>query len=100
MHRDIVHDFPPDAIPLGSNAVCAVQAMYLPGRYMTVQSHPEFTEEIISEILFNRHTVGIYTDELYEDGIKRAKLPHDGVAVGKAFLKFILEGREGDEEAA
>ncbi|KHN98460.1 Glutamine amidotransferase type 1 [Metarhizium album ARSEF 1941] len=92
MHRDVVQDLPPDAIPLGGNAFCPVQGMYLPGRYLTVQGHPEFTNEIISEILFNRHTVGIFTDEVYDDAMERAPLPHDGVAIGRAFLKFIREG--------
>ncbi|RDA89352.1 hypothetical protein CP532_6127 [Ophiocordyceps camponoti-leonardi (nom. inval.)] len=92
MHRDIVVDFPPDAVPLGSNSFCSVQNMYQPGRYLTVQGHPEFTDDIISEILFNRHTVGIFSDEVYEDGIRRAALPHDGVSVGRAFLKFMREG--------
>jgi GMP synthase-like glutamine amidotransferase len=92
MHRDVVYEFPSEAIPLGGNVFCPVQAMYLPGRYLTVQGHPEYTHEIISEILFNRHTVGIFTNDLYEDGIKRAPVPHDGVAVARAFLKFIREG--------
>ncbi|PHH88364.1 hypothetical protein CDD83_7636 [Cordyceps sp. RAO-2017] len=92
MHRDIVVDFPPDAIPLGSNDFCSVQGMYSSGRYLTVQGHPEFTNDIISEILFNRHTVGIFTDDVYEDGMRRAANPHDGVAIGKAFLRFMKEG--------
>ncbi|CAG9939554.1 unnamed protein product [Clonostachys rosea f. rosea IK726] len=92
MHRDIVYNFPPDAIPLGSNNICTVQGMYLPKKYITVQGHPEFTDEIISEILFNRHKVGIFSDEVYADGLKRAPIPHDGVAIARAFLNFIYEG--------
>ncbi|KAJ4204259.1 hypothetical protein NW767_004451 [Fusarium falciforme] len=92
MHRDIVFEFPPNSIPLGSNAICEVQAFYSPGRYISVQGHPEFTDEIISEILFNRHTVGIFSDELYADAMKRAPIPHDGVAIARAFLKFMREG--------
>ncbi|KAF4973914.1 hypothetical protein FZEAL_9140 [Fusarium zealandicum] len=92
MHRDIVYEFPTGSIPLGSNEVCEVQGFYSPGHYITVQGHPEFTEEIISEILFNRHTVGIFTDEVYKDAMKRAPVPHDGVAIARAFLNFIKEG--------
>lgn len=66
--------------------------MYSPGRYLTVQGHPEFTNEIISEILFNRHTVGIFTDDVYKDGSRRASAPHDGVTVAKAFLRFMRLG--------
>lgn len=92
MHRDIVLDFPAGTTPLGSNDLCKVQGMYSPGKYITVQGHPEFTEEIISEILFNRHTVGIFTDEVYEDAMKRAPVQHDGVAIARAFIKF-MEGK-------
>ncbi|KAF7554536.1 hypothetical protein G7Z17_g2831 [Cylindrodendrum hubeiense] len=92
MHRDILFDFPADSIPLGSNDICAVQGMYRPGSYITIQGHPEFNAEIMSEILFNRHTVGIFTDEVYEDGMKRTPIPHDGVAIARAFLKFMREG--------
>jgi hypothetical protein len=29
---------------------------------------------------------------VYNDAMKRAPLPHDGVAIAKAFLKFYREG--------
>lgn len=92
MHRDIVFDFPADSIPLGSNAICAVQGMYRPGSYITIQGHPEFNTEIMTEILFNRHAAGIFTDDLYDSGMKRTPIPHDGVAIARAFLKFMREG--------
>ncbi|RFU77530.1 gmp synthase glutamine-hydrolysing [Trichoderma arundinaceum] len=92
MHRDIVLEFPKDSIPLGSNDKCEVQAMYSPGRYITVQGHPEFTGEIISEILTNRHKVGIFTDEVYKDAMERAPIEHDGVTIAKAFLNFMKHG--------
>jgi GMP synthase-like glutamine amidotransferase len=91
MHQDIVHEFPADAIPLGTNEICTVQAMYVPGKYIAVQGHPEFNEEIMSEILFNRHKSGIFSDEAYAEGISRTPIPHDGVAIGKTFLRFALE---------
>ncbi|KAG5948924.1 hypothetical protein E4U53_006110 [Claviceps sorghi] len=92
MHRDVVLSFPPDATPLGSNPFCPVQAMYQPGRYLSVQGHPEFTNDIISEILINRHAAGIFSDKVYEEAMARAPAPHDGVAVGRAILKFLREG--------
>ncbi|KAJ6444945.1 Glutamine amidotransferase type 1 [Purpureocillium lavendulum] len=91
MHHDVVFGFPDGAVPLGANAFCDNQGMYSPGRYLTVQGHPEFTTDIISEVLFNRHTVRVFTDEQYEDGMRRAVVPHDGVAVGRAILKFMRQ---------
>lgn len=92
MHRDIVFEFPKDAVPLASNDICTVQAMYSPGKYISVQGHPEFTQELISEVLYNRHKQGIFSDELYEDAVKRAGLDHDGVAIARGFLRFLRSG--------
>jgi hypothetical protein len=66
--------------------------MYSPGRYITVQGHPEFTGEIMDEILNNRHKAGIFSDEVYEDGMKRAPIEHDGVIIARAFLNFMKHG--------
>lgn len=92
MHRDVVLEYPKDAIPLGGNQICPVQAMYSPGRYITVQGHPEFTGEIVDEIITNRHKAGIFTDDLYKDGLSRSSNEHDGVAIAKAFLNFMKHG--------
>jgi GMP synthase-like glutamine amidotransferase len=92
MHRDIVFEFPKDAIPLASNDICTVQAMYSPGKYIAVQGHPEFTEALISEVLAIRHGQGIFSDEIYEDAMKRAGIEHDGVAIARGFLRFLKSG--------
>ncbi|KAH7324668.1 class I glutamine amidotransferase-like protein [Stachybotrys elegans] len=92
MHRDIVYEVPEGATLLCSNAICEVQGLYAPGKYLTVQGHPEFSEDIISEILVNRHRAGIFPDDVFTDAMSRAPIHHDGVAVGKAFLKFFAEG--------
>lgn len=91
MHTDIVHDFPSDAVALGGNGVCSVQAMYSPGKYIAVQGHPEFTQDIVTEVLFNRHKVGLFTDELYNSGMSRVAKEHDGVAIARGFLKFLRD---------
>jgi GMP synthase-like glutamine amidotransferase len=91
MHKDIVFDFPSDAIPLGGNDKCAVQAMYSPGKYISVQGHPEFTSEIVAEVLTNRHKSGVFDDAFYEDGMSRMPLQHDGVKIARAFIKFLRE---------
>lgn len=92
MHRDIVYEYPKGAIPLASNDICAVQGMYLPGKYITVQGHPEFTEELITEVINIRHDGGIFPDDVFEDAMKRAGAPHDGVAIAKGFIRFLRSG--------
>ncbi|KAK1145986.1 hypothetical protein N8T08_003634 [Aspergillus melleus] len=91
MHQDIVSEYPPGVISLGSSPRCAVQGMYLPGRFVTVQGHPEFTEEIVTEIVTLRGKAGVFSKEQAEDALERAKNEHDGVAIGATFLKFLLE---------
>lgn len=92
MHRDIVYDYPPGVEALGSSPVCSVQGMYSPGRIVTVQGHPEFTSDIMREIIETRHATGIFDEEAYKEHAKKIELPHDGVVVSQCFIRFLLEG--------
>lgn len=92
MHRDIVYVYPKEVEQLAHTDRCSVQGMYIKNRVITVQGHPEFTGDIVSELLEARHTSGVFNDELYGDGMSRVRKDHDGVVVGKAFIKFALEG--------
>jgi GMP synthase-like glutamine amidotransferase len=91
MHRDIVQGIPDDAIQLGSTDKCANQGMYKKGKYIAVQGHPEFTHDIVEEILEVRNKVGIIPDGDFEEGMRRLKDHDDGVPVAQAFLRFLLE---------
>jgi len=91
MHRDIVFDYPPGVEDLGASTVCKVQGMYIAKELITVQGHPEFNEEIVTEILDARHATGILDDETYKEALGRTSNPHDGLAVSKAFLRFLLK---------
>ncbi|KAJ8119302.1 hypothetical protein ONZ43_g3721 [Nemania bipapillata] len=89
MHRDAVLSFPPGVVQLAKTDVCDNQAMYVPGRLISVQGHPEFTEEMVREILTSRKYGGVISDDLYQDGISRVGNKQDGVAVAQAFLRFL-----------
>ncbi|KAL8956258.1 MAG: hypothetical protein Q9193_006169, partial [Seirophora villosa] len=89
MHKDIVFDYPAGVQPLGSTALCKVQGMFAPGRVFTVQGHPEFTAEILVEILEVRHKEGVFGDAIYKDAMARVGRRHDGVLVGKRFIEFF-----------
>ncbi|RWA03277.1 hypothetical protein EKO27_g11828 [Xylaria grammica] len=89
MHRDAVLSFPPGAIQLARTNICDNQAMYIPGRMISVQGHPEFTEEMVREILDMRKYGGIVSDDIYQDGINRVADKQDGVTVAQAFLRFL-----------
>lgn len=64
--------------------------MYRPGHFITVQGHPEFREDIVSEVVKLRMSTGIFSKEEGEDALSRAGKDHDGVAIGVTFLKFLL----------
>ncbi|KAL2361699.1 hypothetical protein RJZ56_005412 [Blastomyces dermatitidis] len=90
MHRDIVHYCPPNVALLGSSPVCDVQGMYSPGRFISVQGHPEFTKDIVAEILHARRDAGIFPTGIYEGGLATVGNEHDGLVVGKTFLEFLI----------
>ncbi|KAL2821198.1 class I glutamine amidotransferase-like protein [Aspergillus granulosus] len=94
MHRDAVRipasPLDTDITPLGRSDVCEVQGMYSPGRFITVQGHPEFTEDIVEEIITLRAKQGVFDREQAEDALSRAKRPHDGIKVGVAFLRMVI----------
>lgn len=90
MHRDIVVSPPPDVENLAFTDKCAVQGMYVKGRFISVQGHPEFTEDIVRELVEARHTTKVLNDEIYGGAIDRVAKSHDGVKVAAAFLTFLL----------
>ncbi|KAL9125137.1 MAG: hypothetical protein Q9217_005613 [Psora testacea] len=91
MHKDIVYHYPSGLEELGSSDRCQVQGMYIPKRLITVQGHPEFTEEIVRELLVARHEQGIFDDDVFDDAIGRVADEQDGVLVAAAFLRFLRE---------
>ena len=91
MHQDVVYQYPPEVEHLGDSPRCQVQGMYQKGRLITVQGHPEFNEDIVRKILGARHENGTFSDEVYEDGLSRVDKEHDGVAIARAFLRFLRE---------
>ncbi|PLB50645.1 GMP synthase [Aspergillus steynii IBT 23096] len=90
MHRDIAHEVPEGCINLGSTPICEVQGLYMPGRILTVQGHPEYDEFVITSLLEARHRMGIFGDELFRSGISRAAKEHDGISFAQAAWRLIL----------
>jgi hypothetical protein len=106
MHRDVVlAPLPDGAENLGSTDKCAVQGMIsrsssspspssaaAAAQYISVQGHPEFTEEIVAEILTVRREAGIFTEDEFTDMMARSGKRQDGLVVAMAFLRFVAEG--------
>jgi GMP synthase-like glutamine amidotransferase len=90
MHRDVAFTIPPGFQNLGTSPRCDVQGLYLPGRALSVQAHPEFDDFIMNLVLKKRHGDGIFSDDMYEDGDLRKKLDHDGKVVAEVILKLLF----------
>lgn len=56
---------------------------------LTVQGHPEFTEEIVRELLEARRAQGIFGEEVFREAMGRVGDGTDGVGVGGGFLRFL-----------
>jgi len=89
MHRDQAFGIPPGATLLASSAKCPNHGFLLPGRVITVQGHPEFSSDIMQEILEARYATGLFTEDVYQSGMARRNDSHDGVMMARAFLKFL-----------
>lgn len=61
---------------------------------LSVQGHPEFDREIVENIVHVRTEMGIVTGTVRDTALANAKLPHDGLKLGRAILAML-----GVEEA-
>lgn len=84
--------YPAGSLPLAETDVCSTQGLLLPGKAITVQGHPEFSESIVTEILATRRGT-VIEEEVYLSGMDRVKNEHDGVKIAQAFLRF-MRGQE------
>ncbi|CCG85177.1 putative Class I glutamine amidotransferase [Taphrina deformans PYCC 5710] len=64
-------------------------ALYEPGRYFSVQGHPEFNAETVETLVHDRVAKGIVPAEYGDDALSRARLPHDGKVVAAAIVEFF-----------
>jgi hypothetical protein len=78
-------------VPLASTPDCGTQAMYLPKRMISVQGHPEYTDEMAREILGWFDENHVLPQEIIADGFRRLGGRDDGVEVAKSFLHFLEE---------
>jgi hypothetical protein len=65
--------------------------MYARNRLITVQGHPEFTKDIVAELLERRHEGKILDDETFNEAMSRVSRDHDGLAIAEAFIRFLSE---------
>ncbi|GAP87845.1 putative glutamine amidotransferase class-I [Rosellinia necatrix] len=90
-HRDAVLEYPKGIESLAQSKQCPTQSMYIPGRLLTVQGHPEYSPFIMSEMLRVRHRAGAIPRRAFTDAMLRATNKHNGIDIARAFLRFLRE---------
>ena len=63
----------------------------MPGHYITVQGHPEFRADMVTEIIGLRMASSVFSKEVGEEALSRAVKEHDGIAIMATFLDFLLD---------
>ncbi|KAK6335505.1 hypothetical protein TWF696_002279 [Orbilia brochopaga] len=100
LHRDSLVTLPVNPFPqlpeatldiVGETDTCAVQGVYTPRKVISLQGDPELTTEMMMTLVRERIQGGHYTKDFANDAARRANLRNDGVAIGAAFLRFLLE---------
>ncbi|KAF8919530.1 class I glutamine amidotransferase-like protein, partial [Mucidula mucida] len=93
MHRDYVVSLPEGYELLAENDVCTVQGFVkqVDGKVkvITVQGHPEFTEDIVDKLVTVRGESGILSQDMVKDVARRRKDPTDGAKIADAIWKII-----------
>lgn len=89
MHQDIVPSVPEGAELLASSPVCEVQGLYKQHKFISLQGHPEFVNDIVDKILDVREKAGIFTDEQMKEYRRLAKKRQDGDAIAKVLVDFL-----------
>lgn len=91
MHQDAVLSIPDRCENLGYSERCGIQGLYRKGSVFTVQAHPEFTEDVMQDLLDSRHESGVFNDDMFRDASSRSGKEHGGLRVSRAIWTFLLE---------
>lgn len=62
---------------------------------LTLQGHPEFTAEIVKEVIRARNESGVMDNDTAEDAWSRADGRNDGRFVGKVIWEVFLQEMDG-----
>jgi len=89
MHQDHVFQLPKQAVVHGETSRTAIQIMTLNERVLGIQGHPEFTADIVQDLLASRYQAGLIGEELFRDGQNSLSLEVSRDAWRKLILDFF-----------
>ncbi|KAJ3069925.1 hypothetical protein HDU98_007033 [Podochytrium sp. JEL0797] len=93
MHKDVVTVCPAGFSVLFSTDLCPIQSLVQGKSILTIQSHPEFTADIVREIVKMRRENGVFAgdfaDEVVEILVKNPS--SDSMWFSEQIIKFLFE---------
>jgi len=90
VHRDQVTLVPPGFEVWCSNSACKVQGLYKNNHILTIQAHPEFSAELMRELLEYKRSV-IQPEKLVDEALQRVDLPTNALWVAKWIVNFFTK---------
>lgn len=90
-HQDQIVEVPQGAQVIGSSDFCANAALVYGDKILSIQPHPEFTAEILGDIIRLRGK-GVVPDPLLNGASKRLDTPTDSEAFADRMSKFFKRG--------
>ncbi len=93
-HQDQVMSLPKGAKTIAGNDFCKNAAVVYGNRAYTIQPHPEFGGDIISNYASLRRGTADYPDDGMDHAAALAHLPDDNAAIAKQIADFFKQPRE------
>lgn len=89
-HQDQVVEKPKDAECLAGNDFCQNAALIYGNRALTVQAHPEFTNEIIDDMIRLRRGLATLPSEILDAAAGKLGQMPDNAVLGRRIADFFL----------
>ncbi|MEQ8293629.1 MAG: type 1 glutamine amidotransferase [Roseovarius sp.] len=90
-HQDQVVEVPQGAEVIGKSDFCANAAMVYGDRILTIQPHPEFSPDIVEDLIRLRGK-GVVPDDLLEGATQRLDAPTDAARFADRMAAFFKKG--------
>ena len=91
-HQDQVTELPEGAEVQGSNDFCRNAMVAYGDTIWTVQAHPEFSNEFLTELMRTRGK-GVVPDALLEEAAQRQDGPNDNAEIARFMADFLKKER-------
>ena len=96
-HQDQVVEKPEGAETIASSDFCANAALVYGDRALTIQAHPEFTNELVADYIELRKTNPLYDPERLEGARKYIEVPVDAGRIGTRIADFFRKGQHAHD---